>query len=490
MNMTDFFTRYRIDILLVVATVGITLLLVTFSALRFPNDDQFIGYRYIDNIASGTGFVYNADERVLGATAPLFILTAALGKAIFPMVETWNIVAGINIIFLSIGTVLFYRLGRELLPLWLSLTGALVFAFDLSRTIPEGMESPLFIALTLGFLLSLLKERYFVSAGLLGLMILTRPDALLIGGLALIYWIQKSGWRDAVHFSALTGAMLLPWMLFALWYFGSAIPQSVLTKLHAHEIYNIPTLQALKVQAAAISRIFWGKIFDPNNLALQSVFNLAPLLALIGLGAWKKFSSRTWIIFAIPILYFIAFSIANPIMFPWYISEMEPLWLMLALLGVAALCQIIHSRYSAYAACAILLAGPVFGWVSLALSDDRGSKVAYMEAGQYIAEHMKAGDRVGLSDIGIVGYTTKAYIIDFIGLTNRTSFALYPVHSTCEQEKKFYMVPPAAIVPTMPEWIVQEVGQMDDCFLMGGWFTEHYELVFSSDRQQVWKLRD
>src|SRR5205085_5248997 len=41
-------------------------------------EDFFITLRYAENIAHGAGFVYNAGERVLGTTTPLYTLYLAL----------------------------------------------------------------------------------------------------------------------------------------------------------------------------------------------------------------------------------------------------------------------------------------------------------------------------------------------------------------------------------------------------------------------------
>src|SRR5829696_1795487 len=41
-------------------------------------DDPYITYRYASNLAQGAGFVYNAGERILSTTTPLYTLILAL----------------------------------------------------------------------------------------------------------------------------------------------------------------------------------------------------------------------------------------------------------------------------------------------------------------------------------------------------------------------------------------------------------------------------
>ncbi|MGH7174936.1 MAG: hypothetical protein ACREGR_01085, partial [Minisyncoccia bacterium] len=285
--------RYRIEGALFLATFAITSAVFFFTGIRFANDDQFITYRYIDNIAAGNGFVYNLGEHVLGATTPLFTLVGALLKFIFPHVATPTLVAAANIIFLSLAAVFFYALSRRFMSEWLAAAATLVFALDLSKTIPEGMESPLFILLLLAFLHYLLSKKHYTASVLLALTLLTRPDAGLIAVLVLIYWLLEVGWEKTVRLVALCVAVALPWLVFSTWYFGSFVPQSLTAKLHSKDLYNVPAIQGVKVQLASYSRTYWGALYDPDNLILQTVFNLLPFLAFLAYGARKRLNRET-----------------------------------------------------------------------------------------------------------------------------------------------------------------------------------------------------
>jgi len=44
---------------------------------NYTFDDAYITFRYAENLANGLGFVYNAGERLLGTTTPLFTLLLA-----------------------------------------------------------------------------------------------------------------------------------------------------------------------------------------------------------------------------------------------------------------------------------------------------------------------------------------------------------------------------------------------------------------------------
>ena len=143
--LLNFFKKYRSEIAAILLTFVISCFIFLLSNLRFANDDQFILYKYIDNIVSGRGLVYNFGEKVLGFTSPLFTLLCVFVKYFFPNVYTPDIVAYINIILLSFSAAFFYRVCRKFISPKIILFAVLIFAFNLSKTIPEGMETPLFI---------------------------------------------------------------------------------------------------------------------------------------------------------------------------------------------------------------------------------------------------------------------------------------------------------------------------------------------------------
>ena len=478
-------------------TAAASLAVFLFSALRFPNDDQFILYRYVDNIVAGKGFVYNLGEHVLGSTTPLFTLVCAAVKYALPFVPTPTLVSCFNILLLSASAVFFYKLSKLFLSQNFALFAVLIFALNLSRTIPEGMETPLFLLTFLAFLYYLFTDRLYLSSVLLSLTLLTRPDAGLIAALTALVWWQRVGWRETVRLTVLCVVVALPWLVFATWYFGSFVPQSLTTKLHSHDIYRLSPLQGVKIQLAALSRIYVGRLFDPDNIALQVVCNLLPLIVLVAVGVWKKLNSKTWILVAIPVLYFLSFSISNPIIFPWYLSEMEPLWILLSVMGIAFLVERILSMHTtsvhtrngiAGLFLLFVMLGPLVWWARTVTATNPGSKYGHFEVAEFIKAHQAPGDTVGAGDIGIVGYVTGAYMVDFIGLVNSQSVTFYPVKDACVPNWQFYMTPSKLIEATQPTWLISAPTQIDPCFLASPWFTARYGVAYTNAQFTVWKL--
>src|ERR1700727_2499626 len=62
----------------IVLFVGVLLRLYLLFTTHATEEDYYITLRYVENIAAGHGFVYNAGQHVLGTTTPLYTLVLAL----------------------------------------------------------------------------------------------------------------------------------------------------------------------------------------------------------------------------------------------------------------------------------------------------------------------------------------------------------------------------------------------------------------------------
>ena len=490
MNIRNFLQKFWIEISLALLTAASGWIIFHFTSLRFPNDDQFILYRYIRNIISGRGFVYNEGEHILGATTPLFTIIASLAAYIFRFLSVPDVVVYVNILFFSLTSLFLYKTAKLFLPKYFSVIAVLIFILDMTKMIPEGMETPLFLFCLFGFLYCALTERYYWSSAFLALTMLTRPDAGLIAVIAIIYWLHKAGWKMTLRLAMVCSAICLPWLVFSTVYFGSFIPQSLATKLHSKDIVREPSVQGAKVQLAAMSRLYWGKLFDPDNLLLQGFLNLLPFILLVLIAAKEKISRHTWIVFAIPLAYFISFAVSNPVMFPWYISEMEPVWLLLSLVGLYEVYKKIPSTVARVAILIFLVAGPVAYWTSFLTTNSKGSKIPLFQMSQYVKDHMHSGDSIGISNIGIAGYLTDAYIVDFFGLVNDYAVNYYPIKGWCPDASSMYTIPPQLIKDTKPKWIIAGEKEIDPCFYKSGWMQKNYEVAYVVNTSSVWKLKE
>ncbi len=486
--MTEYIKKYKYEIASFLITFTLASLVLFFSAIRFSNDDQFILYRYIQNISDGNGFVYNVGENVLGATTITFTLLASLLAFLLPFVSVPDVVAILNIFLISFGAVFFYKVARLFINQQYSLIAVIIFALNLSKVIPEGMETSLFILLSFMFFYYLLSKRFYLSSIFLSLLVLTRPDAVIIALFALIYWYQHSSLEKTIRYILLSILITIPWLVFATFYFGSFVPQSIMAKMHTSDIVIQSNFQALKVQLAHMSRIYWGKIFDPNNMLMQVVFNLIPFVLLFWFSIKKYFNKDNWILFLIPITYFAFFSLSNPVMFPWYLSQAEPLLILITFIYVAFILKNIKMHYLQLVVLFVISVGPIYFWTNNILSNKQSSKLPLFEAGLYLKENVKDGESVGVNNIGIIGFTSGARILDFFGLVNIDSPYFYPVIHECRDKQAQYIIPPNLIMHFSPEWIyVNGDSEMVECFKTSKWFSSNYELKHRVSGATIYK---
>ncbi len=467
-NLKIFLGNYKYEILSFFVTLVVCSLLFLFNDFKFSNDDQFVNYIYINNAVSGHGLVFNIGESVMGYTSPLFLLLGLLFKFILSNLDVQHIISGINVFLMSLSAVFFYRICKKFVSTKFSLFSVLVFALILARTIPEGMETPLFFLTVFVFLDALLSQRYYISSVFLALAILTRPDAGLIAVLALIFWWQKVGLQKTIKLVTVCIAVALPWLIFATFYYGSFIPQSILAKMDVVTgLSGQSSLQAFKVQLSDMSRIYWGKIFDPDNIKLQVIFNLLPLLVVVFLGIKKYLSKDNWIIFAIPFLYFIAISLANPFMFVWYLSQIEPFWVLMFLLGFFYLISFVKNYWLRSVAALLIIAGPLYWWIGKVVIEQK-SEGSYVQIGEYLKDNISSGDKVGTNAVGIIGFLTGAYIFDFYGLMNYDATAFYEIKEYCKETAFSYTMPSNLIIYAKPDWLVATENELVSCFKGGG----------------------
>lgn len=487
MIITNYFKRYQFEIASFLASFFIALILFNMTNMRFPNDDQFILYRYVDNIISGNGFVFNIGEKILGSTTPLFTILSSIFAYILKGLYIPDVVAYLNIFLMASTSVFIFKILRYLsVDILFSYLGIIIYSLNMSKMIPEGMETPLFLFLIFAAIYFLLNDKKNISTVFLALSLITRPDAIIACGLFLVYWFINYGLKSTIRLCCIFSIVILPWLIFAYFYFGSFIPQSLLAKMQSSDIVRMPYFQAFKVQLASISRIYWGSIIDFERIIIQVIVNLLPILLFIFIFIKNNLNRKNWIIFAIPSMYFILFSISNPIMFPWYVSQTEPFWILMSFWGIYILYKKNQSKYYLF----LLLIISVFPFISFAnriTNKDIGSKTPLFVTSQYLNNKLQKGDTVGISNIGIVSFETKAYIVDFFGLVRPDSVLYYPIKNGCFSENELYVIPPDLVKDSKPDWLVAGDGEMDPCFLKSKWFNLNYSEDFRIGSLGIYK---
>ena len=324
-------------------------------------DDAFITFRYARNLVQGMGLVYNAGERVLGTTTPVYALLMAT-LSLTTRSDNFPLLALVtNALADGASTYLLYHLGRRLSnsPLvgWAAALLWAVSPMSVSFAI-GGMETSVFILLMLATFTAHLERRLVTSAVLAALSFLTRPDAALI--VVLVFGqlvlenikcqISNIKPRPAyLKFETLAparsaGVWLLifvlvvgPWLIFATVFYGNPLPQSVAAKTLA---YHLPPEAGL----VRFLQHFSVPFFESDVLDLAGLIRLVIYLTLYlaaTLTAFRR-EPRSVPFMAYPLLYAAAFAVANPLIFRWYLAPPLPAYMLGILLGIH---QILNTQY-------------------------------------------------------------------------------------------------------------------------------------------------
>ena len=270
----------------------ITIILLT-GFYRWAYDDPFISYRYAANISRGLGFVYNPGERILSTTTPLFTIVLALAGL---LTSDFHLLAtGIGVISLALGGLFIFDLAHTWKTPIIGWTGLLLYPTFPLVVSTLGSETPLYLALCLGTF-AFYARKNFITAGIFGaLAALARPDGVLVLIILGIDYLIRL--RKPIPWKAIlvSSVILLVWVVFSGFYFGSPIPVTLASKQQ----------QGLMAISESFTRGFLTVIRGYASWP----YIVEALLALLGvlMAIWKK---RLWgIILIWPLIYFLSYSL-------------------------------------------------------------------------------------------------------------------------------------------------------------------------------------
>ncbi len=439
-------------------------------------DDAFITFRYARNLASGQGPVFNPGQRVLGTTTPLYmglqtLASAPFGadRAPFPEIALWiNAVADAVtcVLLLSIGMALgFPAAGWGAAFAWAISPMGVTFAIG-------GLETSVYILFLVAVLYFRLKDRLLWTGVFSGLALLTRPDALLF---LVLIWIDlflpalfRTGWRDALRRAVVPViplfALCAPWILFAVWYYGSPLPHSMFAKVLAYHLDRDAGLIRLLQHYG--SPFFEHLTFGTGILALTIPLYL--FLSALGILAVRK-QPGAWTGLVFPWLYLLVFSLANPLIFRWYLATPLPFYFLSLFLGLGALLRMTAAKAPVGWLRRAVFAGVALLWLVLSLREwtltpDHGPsapapemawirlELLYRKVADDLKPHLQPGDRIAAGDVGVLGYYTGAAILDTVGLNSTQATAYYPLPDAMYVTN--YAIPPDLIIQEQPEFVV------------------------------------
>ncbi|MBZ0264400.1 hypothetical protein K8I28_07000, partial [bacterium] len=237
-------------------------------------DDAFISFRYAENFTNGHGLVFNPGERVEGYTNFLWVLLFSAGFKMGFSAEVFASMITPLIHVLSLVAVYLFALqvlkDRAVALLVLLLTG---LNHSVAGFSGSGLETPLQVLefSLCGYLFVIAVEngwtpiKSLLISILLAISLLTRPDAILLVFAIGIGWFKfnrNKKWLDWLAFVAPFAAIILPWLIWKLSFYGTIIPNT------------------FNVRVRGLTGVGFGLIYILNFLVYYALIPFAAIILL------------------------------------------------------------------------------------------------------------------------------------------------------------------------------------------------------------------
>ncbi len=441
---------------------------------RVQMDDPYITYRYARNLAEGTGFIYNAGERVLGTTTPLYAVLLSLPGRVtgdFPLISTLFSGAALGALGLLIGRILvqFNEPAAGFVAAFLVVLNP--YLGDVL-----GFELNLFQALVFGAYAAYFSNRPNLAALLLGLATLTRGDGLVPAGLILGHhlWIhRRRAWRPLLVFAVVVGV----WSVYATWSYGSPFPNTLAAKRAMGE--------------SGLWRSLWHGVFYTGGryLELSPLFLWFALPAFLGARRMFGPDRRILLIAGWPVFIFLGYwAMGVPAAYNYY-AGLVPLLMILTALGTVSLTGWVVGKWPALHGnevritamlCIPLLLAVLTPTVRQLGTEPQPRYTIYKKAGEWLSENTPATASVGMVEIGIVGFYSKRYIVDVCGLVT-PSVGPHLAAGDVAWPVRTYR--PDFMLLHDPLWT-----SLEEPIASAPWFRESYERIRTFDGPRPYRL--
>lgn len=272
---------------------------VVFTAWRYAwmSDDALITLRTSLNWAHGLGPQFNATERVVGYTHPLWMLLLTMLGGI---TDSWIFgTLYLSVLLAGTASVILVARTRNFWQLW-TVGAVLLFANTFTEWSTSGLENPLSV-----FLLALLFTtmdpsgtlRWPILSGvLIGLLLLCRLDytVLLAPWVLWSAWSLRSDWRRIARFGAGAIVPVALWSTITIWYYSFLLPSTFTAKTNS-------TIPHADLVARGLDYIRLSLGHDPALLALAVVvlalvvINRDTPLVVWGIGSTIYLTYVVWV---------------------------------------------------------------------------------------------------------------------------------------------------------------------------------------------------
>ncbi len=421
---------------------GYASLAALWGSAGYPLDDAWIHQTYARNWAETGQLAYVAGLPSAGSTAPLWTLLLSVAYRLRIDPHLWTMALGIA--SLAISAWLLSRLADQLLPgrpvvSWLAGL-ACVCEWHLIWAAASGMETLLFIALALALI-----DRVWAGSsgwiiGLLGgLLILTRPEGLLLFVLALGVLLIQSGRGALGKIGVAVFALLIvlaPGVYFNLQAGGSIFPNTFYAKQSEYgELMRTLPIWLNSIGSMLIAPLAGGGLLLIPGLFMWMVSRVRRGRVVSPASGDRPVSTAAWraeIVWWLPLLWVAAhiavYALRLPVSYQHgrYLVPVIPILLLYGVVGTALLLDWLKARSArpaarvlrqVYAIAIIVLfvlyipIGAAAYATDVAIIDGEMVAVA-----QWLDRNTPPDALIAAHDIGAIGYFTRRPILDLAGL--------------------------------------------------------------------------
>lgn len=415
--------NWRIEpwVIIAIAALSAVLFYLITSALifrlGFPLDDSWIHLTYARNLAEHGEWAFRLGQRSAGSTAPLWTILLSIGFLLGLAPYIWTYLLGWAV--LTLLAVCAEKIARKLvvsytarIP-WVGLF--FVFAWHLTWSAVSGMETLLHGLIILAVLGALLSgsRRYLALGVLAGLSVWVRPDGLtLLGPILFVALLAEKTWylRGEALWKTLLGfgALFFPYLLFNLALSDNPMPNTFYAKQAEYGYWSAMPF------TDRITNYLWPILASPFLILIPAA--LVWLVKNIRAWNWGAVASLIWFLGYIGI-YFARLPAyqhgryiipALPIMYLWGIlgllelvaspkmnKRIISLW-QITLVVLAIAFEMIGARQNAY---------DVY-WIESEM----------VATAKWVRENLPSNARLGVHDIGALGYYVDNPLVDMAGL--------------------------------------------------------------------------
>ena len=387
----------------------------SFQTRDYTLDDALIYHRYIQNCLDGNGLVYNLGEKFNGLTSPLYTYISLAAAFIFKgnIQYSQSVLCGL---FLFLTCVMLIPLFRNAMPDKILVLFPPLLAGSAYFYKTFGLETILFQFLILAAIVLFSRARYFSLAIVCALLLLTRGESLFLVLVLLFFHFRFKRPFPSFRIFLIPFIIFTTHFSFMYFYYGALLPNTLSAKI-------MQGYSGLWGRFAFMHHIpeFYAAFFDSNALLV------AVLAALSLLGV---FTARRNTIVRIMLVYlilycsfYIVFNIPD---YFWYYGYAFLALYVFAFWGIEGFRRLLCNsqsywirkyHYPAVVAFALLFF-VLQTAVSQRLLNGLQGQVHYKTIGHWIQENTEPEAKIACIEIGHIGWYSKRYIIDMLGLVS------------------------------------------------------------------------